>query len=342
MRRVPRLLMAGSICVAGCGGSPTPGGPSLTPVAFQGPHAISGIVIDNQGRAGIANATLKLQQADSVTITTNGSGEFSISSVPEGVLSFTLSAPDYLTHVSKLNVPASRTDVVLDLIATAAPFSMEFYRQFTRNAAESTTLRTLNPWTVDPAVYIRTLTEDTGDLVAPQVIDAVKRTIANSIPELTGGWLKAASIETGAEPRVDTTGLIKVMFYRTFPTAEVLGDSMIGGPLGRIRLLYDPSLDVRGLYNPNGCLSLTVGAADHEIAHALGFYHTSQSWVDLHSADGCTGLNRPAHARYHAAIMYSRPPGNMDPDIDPGTFVQPIEVAQGQPQIIACRAADIR
>jgi hypothetical protein len=334
--------MAVSVGVAACGGSATPAGPSQSPAPFLGPHSISGIVVDNQGRSPIANATLKLQRADSVTVMTNGAGEFSVGSVPDGVLSFTLSAPGYLTHFSKLNVPGSRTDVVLDLISTASPFSTEFYRQFTRNAVESTTLRTLNPWTVDPAFYIRTRTEDTADQVASSVIDAVERVIANSIPELTGGRLKAAIIETGADPRPDTTGLIKVMFYRTFPTAEAIGDSMVGGPLGRIRLLYDPSLDARGLYNPNGCVSLTVGAADHEIAHALGFYHTSQSWVDLHSGDGCTGSDRPVSARYHASIMYSRPPGNMDPDIDPGSFVQPLQAAQGQPHVVACRAADIR
>ena len=226
--------------VAACGGTsqpprittpvtPTPPGPPL-----NGSHTISGMIVANQGRVPIGGARLFVN--GTTTVPVDATGVFRIASVPDGSLLFDLSAPGYLTHISRLAVSGSRDGVTLDLISTEPPFSLGFYRQFARNGLESPiALRALNPWTMAPSFHVRTVTDDTGEAVPPAVLEGVRRVIVNSVAELSAGRFSVAAFETGIEPRAAQSGWVTVTFFKTFPSSAI-GDSTVGGNSGRIRL----------------------------------------------------------------------------------------------------------
>jgi hypothetical protein len=250
-----------------------------------------------------------------------------------------ISAPGYLTHNTKITLTASHSDVVLDLIASEPPFSLDFYRQFARNGFEFPPGRASTArWTMSPSFYVRTVTDDTGEPVPSIVLAGIKRVIMNSVPELTAGKFQVAAFEMGTDLRAPQQGSIAVNFFHTFPTPGAVGDSAVGANPGQIRLLYGPSLnrDLDALESSLGCESPTVVSADHEIVHAMGFYHTDDTFHDFLSGPGCPGNGRPARVRYHAAVMYSRPRDNTDIDNDPTDFSLPLSVEHPTLPRIAC------
>jgi hypothetical protein len=79
-----------------------------------------------------------------------------------------------------------------------------------------------------------------------------------------------------------------------------------------------------------------VSLADHEITHTMGYWHTQNVIVDSFSGEGCPGSPRPDYIRFHSSVMYSRPVGNKDPDLDPApaTAVQAPE--SGRRVVVSC------
>jgi hypothetical protein len=63
----------------------------------------------------------------------------------------------------------------------------------------------------------------------------------------------------------------------------------------------------------------------HEVGHALGFFHVADRNSVMYPflPGNCPSGQLSAAEKFHAAIAYSRPRGNRDPDIDPvaGQFV---------------------
>lgn len=327
--------------IAGCGSS----GPSVVTVtrptagtvAQSGTGTLSGVVVDNQSRAPIAGARLQMNGS---VIVTDTNGRFTASALPPGAVQYELSGPQRLTHVSQVNVQGVRENVELDLIADADPFSLGFYRQFARGSFESAALDSTRPWTMAPSFYMRTVTDDTGEIVVPEILAGVRRVITNSVPELSGGRLSVAAFETGTETRAAQAGWVNVTFFNTFPTENAIGDANIGGDIGRIRLAYDPPRRESRI----DCNYWVVAVADHEIVHTMGFHHTGAPWgggsdYDFQSA-GCSGTGRTDRTRYHAAVMYSRPRGNSDPDYDPLSYWT-LTPDRGPQPIVSCTAADV-
>ena len=344
MRR--RLILGVLLCTAlACGG---PDGPTIITVGRPGPStvpvpgsgSIAGVVVGNQDRLPIAGARLT---ANGTVVVTNTNGEFQLSSLPAGNVIYDLSAPNRLSHVSQVNVADARTGVTLDLIPSVEPFSLGFYRQFARDGFDNgQALRAINPWTMAPSFYIRTVTDDTNETVLPEIIDGIRRVIVNSVPELSAGRFTVPALEIGTEVRAPQNGWVVVSFFNTFPNSNAIGDATVGGNGGRMRLAYDaprrqPITD---------CDVWVVAVAEHEIVHTMGFYHTGAPFgggsdFDFNSP-GCKGTGRRERTRYHAAVMYSRPPGNVDPDYDPLTFATARAGARPEPGTVSCSAADIR
>ena len=83
-----------------------------------------------------------------------------------------------------------------------------------------------------------------------------------------------------------------------------------------------------------GCRSRSQVAA-HEILHTMGYWHPTSAYAPLTINRGSTGSDWSAEMRYHAAVMYSRPPGNRDPDTDPPIFCFATSGAAGPP-VVSC------
>jgi Carboxypeptidase regulatory-like domain len=312
-----------------CGANPTAPTPPPTP------YTLSGVVTatlagTRVGGASISLRTETLQGGVSSwtgTASTDGNGAFAFSSVPSGILDLTITCGGCVTRESKVSVTGSMSNLQLDVILNQAPFSLDFYRQFARDGFESS-LHNIAPWTMSPSIYVQTVTPDTGDPVPGVILNGVQRVFVNSLADLTGGRMHVQAYMQGTEPRDLQTGWIVVMFYRSRSVfvgegangTVIDGDSLVQSNIGRIRLLYDPVADSQGLFNPMACESLTVAVADHEIVHAMGFWHTSDTFDDFHSGVGCPGSGRPDRVKFHAAVMYSRPPANRDLDQDTVVF----------------------
>jgi hypothetical protein len=261
------------------------------------------------------------------TVSTDGNGAFSFAAVPGGTLDLTITCGGCVTRESKVAITGTTQNLQLDAILNQAPYSLDFYRQLARDGFESS-LHNIAPWTMSPSIYVQTVTQDTGERVPDLILNSIQRVFVNSMGDLTGGRFRVQEYVQGTDPHDLQTGWIVVMFYRSRSVfvgegaggTVIDGDSLVQSNIGRIRLLYDPVGDSQGLYNPMACESLTVAVADHEIVHAMGFWHTSDTFDDFHSGVGCPGSGRPDRVRFHAAVMYSRPPANRDLDQDTVVF----------------------
>lgn len=315
--------IAGATLAASCGSHPS--GPTPTP-PLSGAASVTGRIVTNQTGAPVAGVTLTITASGQSSVLSDSTGGFAMSGVPIGPVFYSLSKPAYLTHRSRLSVPTAGP-VTLDLIAEEPPFSLTFYREFARNARESTILTPINPWTMASSFYIQTVVEDTGEEVAASVIDGLRRIITNSVPELTGRRFNVERIETGSDVRPQQEGWVNVLFRREGLPLGAAGLATVGRNAATILVLYQP--DVCRVCLPV-CDSMTEWSFDHEIVHAMGYYHTATTG-SFHSGDGCPGSGRPAIVQYHAKIMYSRPPGNMDPDTDPPGFITPSSLGASLP-----------
>jgi hypothetical protein len=276
---------------------------------------------------------------------TDGQGAFTLEGVPHsGPFRLDASAQGHLDREVWLGGGGMRGPVELDIIGEVPPFDHQFYRLFARGTSDAaaSALPLLN-WTVAPSVYIRTVIEDTGEPVAPDVIDEIVGLMQASIPELTGERFRVELVELGEESRGEPRpGWIDVLFFENHPRGDsTLGDSLLGGDSGRIRLRYDTTPVGTAAPVSAGCRTV-VYVAEHEIVHAMGFSHTDRNWWDFNSADGCTGHGRSERARFHAALAYSRPRGNLDPDRDPLLPLPMAAQASAGRPVTVCTSTDIR
>jgi hypothetical protein len=207
----------------------------------------------------------------------------------------------------------SRTDVTIEAIRNAPPFSMEFYRNFVRGTydqpgAPYAVLR----WMDSPRFYVKTIDQN-GRAIEPEVLQVVREALGRAVTSFTGGRLAAAAIETGTETRPSAVGWINVDIRRDSNERSVCGFANIGANPGSITLNNDVC----------SCGSNKIPGAlvMHEVGHALGFFHVPDRNSVMYPflPGDCPAGTLSASEHYHAAIAYSRPRGNVDPDDDPST-----------------------
>jgi hypothetical protein len=293
--------------------------------------SLSGVVVARDGGAPVSGATALFA---GVAAATGADGRFTLNGVPSsGTGVVTITASGYVFRGVPVTLGVTRTDLRFDLIQDALPFSLEFYRAFVRNQFESQVLEPTARWTRAPSFYLKTTVETTGVVVPDDVVARMRDVIANSVPELSGGAFEMAAFETGTETRPPADGWVTITFYPEL-SGGAFGRSSVGGNSGVIELRY--GMVSSNFTNPGNCLSPEVSLIDHEIVHTMGFWHTRNVWVDSFSGPGCPGSGRPEHVRYHAGVLYSRPPGNVDPDIDPMESARP-NAGVGMRPMAECR-----
>ncbi|MEZ5317832.1 MAG: carboxypeptidase-like regulatory domain-containing protein [Vicinamibacterales bacterium] len=335
-RATRRWLVAA--CAGGaltCGGGRAPGAPSSSGPPASG---VAGTIVRVVDGTPIAGATIQVRDRSAVS---SASGQFSLSAPVGAGQTISVFAPGYLRH--DLSLAVGRSGLRISMIPDSQPFSLGFYRQFARNAHDSPLdLAAIDRWTIAPRFYIRTTVDDTGVSVPDGIVARIVTVIRRSVPELSAGRFEAAAIETGTVARPVAAGWVIVTFSRDLG-GRILGQATVGGNSGVLQLRYDPEAPDVIPDDPRGCGDTVVSVAEHEITHTMGFRHTVNEPDDFHSipAAGCTGAPRPEHVRYHAAVAYSRPPGNLDVDVDPLDAPSLGAPAGGRPAVLVSCGAEL-
>ena len=252
---------------------------------------------------------------DLAAVATGGDGSFTLGAVPNPPSTpyrLSVSSPGFVTREVWVTwARGARTDVTLDVIRDAAPFSMEFYRQFVRGTYDHTdgpfaVLR----WNDSPRFYVRTVDQN-GRAIESEVLVVVRDALLRSVPLFTGNKLSVAALEMGVEERPDALGWINVDIKRDPNERRLCGNALVGANPGRITLMDDVC----------GCGSNKIPGAVvlHEVGHALGFFHVPNDRNVMYpfAPGSCPAGELSPAERYHAAIAYSRPRGNTEPDTDP-------------------------
>jgi hypothetical protein len=291
--------------------------------------SLSGVVVENGTTTPVAGAQVRV---GGTAVVTDAEGRFTLADIPSsGDGALTVSAPGYVLRSQMYALAEARSGVLVDLIPERPPFSLLFYRFFVRDGFESGQLQRTLPWTVDPSFYVMTTVENSTFEVDPAVIAAIEANFRASVPALSGGRRQVAAFETGPGPRPETEGWVNVIFSLDLQGA--FGRSTVGGNRGTMWLRWNLTSNAQN--NTFECSSPEVFIADHEITHSMGFWHTPDLLNDTFSGPGCPGGPRPEHTALHANIMYSRPRGNRDPDIDPQELIN--ATAPGVRPVVSCR-----
>jgi hypothetical protein len=264
---------------------------------------------------GIGGATLTPNWS-LAAVTADAQGNYQLGDVanpPSTPYPVTLSAAGMINHDVWITwARGARTGVNLDMIRDAAPFNLQFYRQFARdtfdndNGAPFALLR----WTSAPSFYVRTVDQN-GRAIEPEVLAITLDALRRGVEGYTAGHFTAAAIETGTDVRAPAAGWINVDIRRDPNEKQVCGFAFVGANPGSITLNDDVC--------SCGSNKIPGAVTMHEVGHAMGFFHVSDrnSLMFPFIAGDCPAGALSAAESYHASIVYSRPRGNTEPDDDP-------------------------
>lgn len=329
MRRAWPIGLALASIACGAGPPTSVFTPVAQPVAR---FSIGGDIRSVLGNDGVALATVVLSQTAPLTAMSDAQGNFRVDDVPAGPVFVSITAPGYLNYRTKLNVSASREDVSWTLIPDAPPFSLGFYRQFARGGFEGPH-QPLRPRTIAPSFYFIDRTVDRGEPVPDALMAAIRANFRRAVPELSAGRFQVAGFDRGPTRLALPRGWVTVEFFSEEFAGRFAGYATIGGDSGVIRLRLEPEWDASRDFLNCGWAALNV--ADHEIVHTMGYWHTDATYDDFHSGEGCPGSGRRERVQVHAAVMYSRAPGNVDVDQD-GEMAASQTTSTAQPPFALC------
>jgi hypothetical protein len=326
------LGLAGiALLCASCDGYSTPSALPLPTPGGGGNGTLTGNVVTQSDRSPVAGATVTLS---GVAKNTDAQGAFTLTGVPDsGPGGLTVQAPGHLLRGVALELAPSRS-VTVDIIRDAPPFSLFFYQSFVRNGLESLTLLETRRWTMNPSFFFVTTVAESGLTVPEDLLQQIQNNFAQSVIDLSGGRYQVAAFDSGPDFPEPQEGWVIVTFAASL-FGGALGRSSVGGNTGTMALRYDPGLPSNSITNPHGCSHPVLSIADHEITHTMGYWHTFDVINDTFSGPGCSGA-RQDYVRYHANVMYSRPKGNKDPDIDPVDVLQSQSPVPARPTIVSC------
>lgn len=305
MRSLIAVVLA--LLAAGCGASSSPTSPTPATPPPAATVTVSGHVTATNGGQALSGLSARLGAA--AVTTTDGGGAFVAPGLsPATAMPLALTGSSIVPRTVTVAVTTTR-DVSVNAIALGGGFDLNFYRQLVRNTFDATTgVQPLRRLTRAPSLFIQTT-----DLVDAKTLDMVETVAREAIPAWTHGTFGVVAVERGAgTPRVGQSGWLSV----TWSTETVhCGESDIAVDGGTVTFFPKRTT----------CACEGFGIARvlvrHELGHAAGFYHTDGA-TDVMAPSGWACNAQPAARELaHAAIAYTRPVGNVDPDTDPSSAV---------------------
>jgi hypothetical protein len=307
MRNWPVITSLVCLAALGCrqnktalSGSPVAPPPIATPAAPPPPTSwkVSGHVVASHNRLPVSGATLSLDGIPPAVSAADGS--FSLDT-PAGVSRpLTVAADGYQYRETFLRGGEVRSDVDLDLIPSGGSFPFGLFRQMGRNGWEQPgNLQALKRWTTNPNIHLENRWRDTGAPIPDDVLQYFVSEIQRVIPELSDGRLAAGRIEVNADAWDSVPDYISIHFDHSGNWGYV------GANPGQVQFGTAAK-----------CTSIMI---IHELGHAMGYYHNGvqPSVMGGHVLASCNLEHFTPDEQLVARVLYSRPPGNVEPDRDP-------------------------
>ncbi len=313
MRRAPPLLslLLPAALFAGCGSSSPATTPSprlhtgLGDSAALGAGNVFGSLTTTVDGRPVSGAALS---AAGVSTRSAGDGSFAMR-LPPGLHRLTISGPGIVERTTTIRAPAE--GVRLDAIPESGPWTLAFYREIARNGTDD--LLPLTRWDSEPRFFIDTRPEPTtGAEIPEETVAFVREAIRVTLPLLSGGRLTGEHIEATPEPPADMTPGTVILRWNAAEVSEFADTAdafafRVGGPANVVVFRH---------------LSETW-AVHHEIGHVMGLFHPVGGHRPSHM--WYSGELEPPHFTewdiFHARVLYARPAGNTDVDVDPTGFV---------------------
>ena len=296
----------------------TPTAPTTptTPTAPTNRWTATGQITATGTTQSVGGATLTPGWSGLAAVTADAQGNYQLGDVanpPSTPYPVTISSPGMLNHDVWITwALGTRSGVNLDLIRNAAPFSMDFYRQFARGTYDE--LADGAPFAIQrlttaPSFYVKT-TDQNGRAIEPEVLTRVYDAIRAAVPAFSGGVYSVAALETGTDARAQAPNWINVDIRRDPAEKQICGYAYIGANPGSITLNDDVC--------SCGSNKIPGAVTMHEVGHAMGFFHVGDrgSLMFPFIAGDCPAGALSAAETYHSKIAYSRTRGNLDPDRD--------------------------
>src|SRR2546423_1761819 len=165
------LVIAAAVFAACGGGSrSTPAAPT-TPTSPTPPAtptntwSVAGHIVATGSQQSVGRATLTPGWS-LAAVTADGDGNYQLGDTanpPSTPYPVTISNAGFLSHDVWITWQrGARTNVTLDMIRDAAPFSIEFYRQFVRDMYDKSdgSPWPVLPWETAPSFYVRTVDQN--------------------------------------------------------------------------------------------------------------------------------------------------------------------------------------
>ncbi len=313
-------LAASGLVLGSCGGSGGP--PTAPPTVPSTPPAsasVRGVLTKTVEGGPVVGATLS---ASGITARSGPDGSFALD-LPDGTHRLTVSGPGMVERTTTIRAPSSA--VALDVVPDPenGPWNLDFYREIARNGSGGGKLEPLTRWDSEPTFFIDTRPEPTTNAEIPEeTIEFVREAIRVTVPLLSGGRYTAERIVATREPPEDMTPGTVILRWNAADVARFADNAdafakQVGGSENVVVFRHIPE----------------TWAVHHEIGHVMGLYHPLDGLRPSHM--WYSGHLEPPHFTkwdiFHAQVLYSRPAGNVDVDVDPAGFVVGGQAAMVKP-----------
>ena len=246
-----------------------------------------------------------------MTARSGADGSFALD-LPAGDHRLTVSGPGIVERTTTIRAP--NVGLALDVIPAGGPWNLDFYREIARNGGRGRRAGTAHPLGFRAYLLHRRPARNPrpAPRFRPRPSTSCGRPSASRLPLLSGGRFRGERIEVTREPPADMTPGTVILRWNAAEVSERAETAnafayRVGGDANVVVFRHIPE----------------TWAVHHEIGHVMGLYHPLGGLRPSHM--WYSGELEPPHFTewdiFHAQVVYARPAGNTDVDVDPPGFV---------------------